>query len=361
MTLLRNGDFEADWSEEKSHHCWVFPTGAAPFEQEVGNIFNPPGWTCWFRHEEGVWAQPEGRDARAKDPARMHGGEKGYLLFTFSRKHDAGLMQQVQVTPGQKLRFSAWAHAWSNHKDTSHPDTFPHPDDPRWSEGAGYGASFTLEGSTTDDQVRNFTFWAGIDPTGGTNPLASTVVWGQGAHIYNIFHEIPVVEAVAQSNTVTVFLRSQTLWAFKHNDAYWDDASLVVVGEEEPIFGINLPHPSGEERPAGASGQTLLGQRGQPREQYERTYVLLPPGADKEWAKAATDAVWKHGYTLGRSADDAGVGDLEKRTVIAINPEAWGAGEDGAGLEGFYKKHYPGVKFRAVRAATPQELKQKLQ
>jgi len=365
MTLLRNGNFEADWSEEKSHHCWVFPTGAAPYEKEVGNIFNPPGWTCWFRHEEGMWAQPEGRDARAKDPARMHGGEKGYLLFTFSRKHDAGLMQQVQVSPGQKLRFSAWAHAWSNHKAPQDPDKFPHPDDPRWSDGAGYSAvaweegSQPLTGDPQQDARSNFTFWAGIDPTGGTNPFADSVVWGTGMHIYNTFHELPAVEAVAQSNVVTVFLRSRAIWAFKHNDAYWDDASLVVVGKEEPIYGINLPHPP-DTGQMETLNQQSPGQRGKPRAQYERTYVLLPPGAGKEWAKTAAEAVWKKGYTVGRSADDAGVGDLDKRTVIAINPEQWGSGEDGSGLRGFFAKYYPGVQFRTVTAATPEQLRQVL-
>ena len=44
MGALRNGNFEADWSEEKSHHCKVFPVEGAPFEQEIGNIFSPPGW-----------------------------------------------------------------------------------------------------------------------------------------------------------------------------------------------------------------------------------------------------------------------------------------------------------------------------
>jgi hypothetical protein len=338
MNTLRNGDFEADWSEENSHRCIVFPVGGQPFETQIGNIFTPPGWIAWFHHEEGVWSQPECRDARSKNPDRMHSGEKGFLLFTFHRKHDAGLMQQVDVESGTRLKFSAWAHAWSNHKDPSQPTKYPHPDDSRWSEGAGFQAYFAPEGSVDDDNLRNFTFWVGIDPTGGTNPFADSVVWGRGAHIYNVFHEVPPVETVAQSDTVTVFLRSRTLWPFKHNDAYWDDASMVAV--EHPVLPLD---------------------RGKPREQYKRVYVLLSSDAGREWAQAVAEATWNSkGYTIGRSADDAGIGDLDDRTVIAVNPDRWGSGEDGTGLEGFFAKYYPGVKYQPITAATPQELQQLL-
>jgi hypothetical protein len=37
------------------------------------------------------------------------------------------------------------------------------------------------------------------------------------------------VQAQAQASTVTVFLRSQTAWPFKHNDVYWDDARLEII------------------------------------------------------------------------------------------------------------------------------------
>ena len=232
---LNNGNFEADWSQQSSHRCLMVPVGGGPFHLDVGNIFTPPGWICWFVHQEGEWAQPEGRDSRARDPDRMRSGSKGYVNFTFHRKHDAGLYQQVSVAPGTKLQFTAWPHAWSNHADSDRPDAFPHPDDARWSDGAGYERVGWPEGSqppTGDPQVdarTNFTFWVGIDPSGGINPLAGTVVWSQGWHVYNGFVQPVSVQATAQSGTVTVFLRSRTKWPFKHNDAYWDDAELIAI------------------------------------------------------------------------------------------------------------------------------------
>ena len=434
--LLRNGGFEADWGEEKSHRCLIIPKDGSPYEKDVGNIFTPPGWLTWFRHDPGTWDQPEVRDAwKEHDVRRVHGGQKGMLLFTFYRKHDAGFLQQISVTPGTSLRLTAWAHAWSNSMDGLHPS------DGRWSEGPGYEPGYILEGEAPDSDWENFTFYLGIDPTGGTNPFADTVVWGQGAHIYNQYAQPPAVEAVAQADRVTVFLRSRTAWPFKHNDAYWDDAELVAVGTDgeggngngedethppevrlsympvEPRVGetvtvearaqaalagvrLTIHQPSGTELSRGrvqvgrdgtwhtwtyttaplaevgehhvlfsADGDaraeaTFTSQpakpvqpvRGTPRAQYRRTYVLLPPDAGADWALAAVDATWdKHHYTIGSSADDAGIGDLDFRLVIAVNPGRWPSD-----LKAFFEEHYPGVAYTAIHADTPAELREKL-
>ena len=324
--LIYNGGFEADWGEEGSHHVLVIPEGMTPYENDIGNIFTPPGFLAWFHHSPGKWDQPEVRDThKSNTPERVHSGEKAMLLFTFSRKHDAGFLQQVKVAPGTVLRLSAWAHAWSNHKDKSLPDKFPHPDDGLWSEGPGYEAGFCLEGEAPDDNWRNFTFYVGIDPTGGINPLADTVVWGRGAHIYNAYAQVPVVETVAHSDKVTAFLRSKTLWPFKHNDAYWDDVEMIAVNGEEPE-----PTP-----------------RGAPRVQYDRTYVLLSPQATAALALAlARTGKWdEYRYTIGSSADDGGIGDLDVRRVIAVNPHEWPSN-----LEDFFKQYYPGVEYKGIEA-----------
>lgn len=88
------------------------------------------------------------------------------------------------------------------------------------------------------------------------------------------------------------------------------------------------------------------------RVQYERTYVLLPPSADQEWAHAIISATWADKrYTLGGSADDAGIGDLDVKRVLAVNPSEW-PGD----LAAFYQTFYPGVDYTVVEAATPDEL-----
>ncbi len=98
--------------------------------------------------------------------------------------------------------------------------------------------------------------------------------------------------------------------------------------------------------------------RGLPRVQYKRTYVLLPPGVDAAWARAAVQGMWdKDRFTVGSSADDAGIGDLDVRRVIAVNPQKWPGPQS---LEDFYKHYYPGVQYEPLVATTPAELEQKL-
>jgi len=432
QNILVNGSFEAEWSADGGHRCIVIPNSGVPEEREIGNIFAPPGWLPWFRHNPGQWDQPEVRDAwAALDPRRVHSGQKATMLFTFYRRHDAGFLQQVSVAPGTRVRLSAWAHAWSNHALAGHKEC---EDDPYCSCGVGRDTFAALEGTLPDAgadpwvaALGNFTFRVGIDPTGGINPFAGTVIWGQGVHSYNAHAQVPSVEATATASTVTVFLRSTTRWAFKHNDAYWDDAELVSVDTSPALLDVQLSHspdlpkvgdtvtivaratggltnvrfslqtPSGAQVALsdihiGSDGGWItwtvtcllqeqgtyeavltadqdvrvvhtfgcefapVGARGAPRVQYQRTYVLMPPQAGEEWALAVVDSTWdQRRYTIGGSADDAGIGDLDFRRVIAVNPERWGGD-----LQGFFAVYYPNVHYEVINAGTPDELREEL-
>lgn len=81
--------------------------------------------------------------------------------------------------------------------------------------------------------------------------------------------------------------------------------------------------------------------RGKPREQYERTYVLMPPEGEHELANEITRRYFDaFRFTIGGSADDAGVADLDKRSVVAVQPQNWG--DD---LRAFFEEYYPGVNY----------------
>ncbi|HLB46230.1 MAG TPA: peptidoglycan DD-metalloendopeptidase family protein [Anaerolineales bacterium] len=91
---------------------------------------------------------------------------------------------------------------------------------------------------------------------------------------------------------------------------------------------------------------------GSPRVQYARTVVLLPPPAGLDYVEAALRATWDtNRYTVGGSSDDGGVGDLDRRRVIAVNPQQWNGD-----LQAWYSQHYPGVDYVPVFAATPSAL-----
>ena len=84
-----------------------------------------------------------------------------------------------------------------------------------------------------------------------------------------------------------------------------------------------------------------MSDRGDPRVQYSRTYVLLPPHAHASLAEHVIGQTWDwERWTVGGSADDAGIGDLDNRRVIALDPDSW-QGE----LSAFFSRYYPGVSF----------------
>ena len=384
---------------------------------EFGEIVVPKPWVAAWSQAKSVPHDPRNTDGYGRpemhviakqppflDPPRIHEGQNALKYFTFWRIHDAGIYQQVQgVEPGRPLRLTAWAHAWSSQQDNPHV-----------SDGAGSGPFFKLEGSTTDSNERNFIFTVGIDPTGGTDPWGSTVVWGQGAHIYNVFAQVPEVEVLAQGSTVTVFLRTQVLWPFKHCDAYWDKIELiagengdgpvtltvepvtvrqgqpfeVLVSPASGVSAMRLEFAGGEvlQGPVrvvnnaaryrcvaltgGAHKVRLFSAATQlteedftvvaqpvfvpPREDYARTYVLLPPGAGVEWVQAILESgAWaRYRWTIGGSADDAGAGPTQRK-VLAINPQGWSSN-----LEAFFNQYYPGLVYQPIQAATPVDLKQ---
>lgn len=265
--LLINGDFEGGyrpiWDEStqtKPHHiAYVYEvnvTGgpvAKRYTVERAEIHNPAGWWAWYAHQRNNnpvpwdpnnrigWAEPEVRLTETVHKRHRSGLVAAYL-FTWRRIHEGGLLQQVSVTPGARLRFTAYTHAWIG--DDDHP--------PIWSL-PGYGALAWPAGTPgLNDDQRSVTQSIGIDPTGGTDPYAPTVIWSPGWHIFNAYRAEPLaVEAVATGNMVTVFLRSSTLWPVVHNDVAWDDCALVVVGGDEP--GPGIP-PMDMEKPFVARG-----------------------------------------------------------------------------------------------------------
>nr|MBC8445665.1 hypothetical protein [Chloroflexota bacterium] len=92
--------------------------------------------------------------------------------------------------------------------------------------------------------------------------------------------------------------------------------------------------------------------RGFPRIQYERTYILLPQSAGPPWAQAVIEATWDDTRpTIGSSADDAGIGNLNVRRIVAVNPGEWPSD-----LAAFYEEHYPGIEYNPVEAQSPTEL-----
>jgi LysM repeat protein len=194
--LLQNPGFEGNY----------FPWSGINEVQVAHN------WTPWWRKRSdadppATYFQPEYKQANGYIyPNRVHGGAAAQQWFTFYATHQAGMYQQVfNVTPGARYRFTVWAQVWSSTDDDANSSVNPAYPNLR----------------------------VGIDPTGNWNPWDGDIVWSGAYAFYDSWGQL-AVEAVAQNDVITVFMRSEPNIPVKHNDMYWDDAALVAVGADVP-------------------------------------------------------------------------------------------------------------------------------
>ena len=167
----------------------------------------PGGWLPFWKPQTDAdpdWRNrmPEYKPVCPYEPCpfteRLKDGAQALQYFTFFGTHEAGVFQKVDNIPAnQALRFSVWGLAWSTNDDSPTSD-FPSPVNMR----------------------------IGIDPTGGTNPYSPSVIWSGFANPYDAYQPFEVT-AQAQGTTVTVFMWSAPTEQRKHNDIYWDGASLT--------------------------------------------------------------------------------------------------------------------------------------
>jgi hypothetical protein len=175
-------------------------------DRGAGEVSVANGWFPWWqdgpRQKEGYNRRPEYKpeDASRYGRLRVRTGNFAQKFFNSFSTHNAGLLQQVQVSAGSRLTFSAWVQAWSSQYH-----------DP-----------------TTVVEPGNYRVYIGIDPTGGTDWNSPNVVWSEPRMEYNTWLQLQV-QATAQAGTITVFLRGQPEFRTQFNDSYWDDACLTVV------------------------------------------------------------------------------------------------------------------------------------
>jgi LysM repeat protein len=231
--LLQNPGFEGGYSAYR-------PQTAQEHADCPHGICNtvqiPSGWRPWWVKARSSDANPEYK-AAAPFANRIHSGSNAGQYFTFHRTHEAGFMQQVNVPDNAVLQFSIWGQAWMTSGD-----------------------------SASSDSNAIINMRVGIDPTGGTNPTSSNIVWSGSANPFDAYRQFSV-QVQAQGNRVTVFTYSRAEYPLKHNDVYWDDATLFVVGQQPappPPPAPSPPPPSdgGGAPPAGGvhvvqGGETL--------------------------------------------------------------------------------------------------------
>lgn len=193
-----------------------------------GEIFTPEGWVTWW--QEGEFKRPECKvipndPPYNGTPHRIHHGYYSAMCFTFFGKQNAGHYQVVRnIAPGTVVEGSMYAHAWSSGED---------------GEAVSSGDPYS------------FYFRVGIDPTGGTDPFSGNIVWSNAHYLYDNYGLVgPVQATVGEAGVATFFSQAYGKWKNKHNDAYWDSASLVAVSAGEPPTATPQPPPPTSNVPA---------------------------------------------------------------------------------------------------------------
>ncbi len=157
------------------------------------------------------------------DPARTEPPDNAMTGFKLYGTICYWMMQTVAAKPGQSVSFKARAHAWSRMSED------PEKDAAKYSHGIGYGPYKALEGTPgLSNAQRNYHFVVGIDPYGGRDPFASSVVWGQGAHIYNVFDDVPQVKTTSKADQITIFMMADCLYGMVNSNSFWSRPALTI-------------------------------------------------------------------------------------------------------------------------------------
>jgi hypothetical protein len=174
--------------------------------EEIGALTVPDGWVpVWVeRGPDTPLDQLNRPEYDFKDIELGHTevrtGRYAASIFTVFSTHDAALYRRFSVAPGRRVRASVWAMG------VSHDQA---------SRSGGLGMRI------------------GIDPTGSTDPHAPTVEYGLfwSAHLADWregeWRQVEV-EAIAQADTITVFLASVSDWPVNVNASHWDDLLIQV-------------------------------------------------------------------------------------------------------------------------------------
>ena len=188
--LLNNGGFE------NGFYGW------GPNDSQI-----PNGWEPFVVMDPAIPPQFKDSAAFGGFTERLD-GDHCLVIWSHWVPFDAGIFQRVQVTPGVAYLFQVeWA--------------------PMQSYNAEQGGMITQDGF----MMRVI----GLDPTGGTDPNSPNIVWSQELwKKKRVAKDYLRVSAVAQSDTMTAFIRVKNPQPHGQDQIFIDVASLVVDPNQPP-------------------------------------------------------------------------------------------------------------------------------
>ncbi len=383
--ILSNGDFDSDFTAYRNDEQLLVAAGWAPWWTAAAD--SDPSWKN---------LTPVFRAATVDEhPAQQ--------VSTPFATHHAGLWQQFPAAPGNRYELSVMGQAWSSEdekpgsrRDASDvnmqigvdPTGGLDPESPliKWSDAAqplgrwetlrlafeaeASIATVFLRSSPTLPKRQQSIFWrnAVLLPDGRYKRSMAIVGPGDTHIALEPEHPQPQKEVAVMASSMRnhPFAELQIRRPDGHlsiaqfrGSSQEDDRTLwryIFTAQQEGLYDVRFVGDKGArllaQRLVRVSQQTQLVPSGEPRQNYRRVYVLLPPTATEKWLLAAARGSYVGRFTVGFSADDAGMGDLEERFVLAVNPHHW----PDILTATWFKQHYPGARFLPIVANSPEDL-----
>jgi uncharacterized protein YraI len=222
--LLQNGNFE----ETQYNQYASAPDGAAFYNVPIGwagGVVNSPGPQPWINVMPNGYPHTGGL---------VLGGSRSYHVSRGGGTFTAWINQTVATVPNTLLDGGVFAY---------------------------------MEKGGGDSLVR-----VGIDPTGGSNPFASSVVWGNYTGSLYVWNRITVT-TTARANSATFFIFMTQNSPGDPNDIYLDEAWLNGLGA-----GSIVPPPPVSPAPTGqvVTATTTVNVRTAPNRTAERIGRIFP-------------------------------------------------------------------------------------
>jgi len=162
----------------------------------------PSGWSLWFTGVP-VTSYPH------VDPAQIHGGGAAWNIRKGGAPFTAGGFQQVTgIHIGSRLHASIFGQSY-----TCNDQVY---------------SCIGNDGRHHSDVTSGAYIRVGIDPSGGTNPASSQIVWSASTPSFDTWSQI-AVDAINCSATVTFFTYTSQSSGMAINAVYFDDAALVIT------------------------------------------------------------------------------------------------------------------------------------
>ncbi len=372
----------------------------SPFREDE-TLLIPAGWGPWWLPPAA--GMPDWQQRKPVFGATTVDGKQTQSLATPFGTHVAGLWQQVPSAVGNRYEFAAEGQAWSS--EAPRPGTLVEPGDVNLQVGIDPTGGMDAESPLIvwGDVMQPLGHWetAHVTAVAEANimtvflrsapvaPKRQQIVFWRNAFLRPVGRFKRAVNIVGVGDTHVTVEPEQP----QPGDAVRvtvsslreiEQADLVVAAPEGRYTAVSDDGGGREKeryvrryrftavetglydiRFVGDRGARLLAlrllrverdvqlvPRTEPRTAYTKVYVLLPPTADESWYAAAARGAFRGRYTIGFSADDAGMGDFDSRHVVAVNPHHWPQ----VLTESWFKQHYPGVQFTAVVANQPADL-----